>query len=120
MNKNNETLGSKLITLHPDKIPVIIYHDNITFFKNGFKESSNTGVRNLVVQKNITVNQLLVILRCNIKILHTETLRLYVNNYMLKDNDIIEYIYDKYRNLKDGCLYITIVKENMFKAIHNL
>jgi GABA(A) receptor-associated protein len=90
---------------YPDKIPVII---------NECSEELRERVkRKMLLQMDMTVSQYLHTLRTKFNIKPEESVLIFVNGIMPTSTTLMSYLYDKYKD-KDGFLYITILKENVF------
>ncbi|XWV26956.1 autophagy-related protein 8B isoform X2 [Tupanvirus soda lake] len=105
MNKNKLTLGEKCIQMYPNKIPIILHlkNINITNFNNKF-----------LVADDITMSYVLVIIRRKIKIAHNESLCMFIKDNLVVSSELVSTFYSKYKDQNDGCLHITVCKENTF------
>ncbi|AYV82049.1 MAG: autophagy protein Atg8 ubiquitin-like protein [Homavirus sp.] len=67
-----------------------------------------------LIENDVTIAQLIYLLRSNIQLSSSEAIFLYVDNSHIPSNaDKIESVYKKYAD-KDGFLYITYAAENTF------
>ncbi|XWV25618.1 hypothetical protein QJ856_gp0135 [Tupanvirus deep ocean] len=105
MNKNKLTLGEKCIQIYPNKIPIIVNlkNINVTNFNNKF-----------LVENDIEMSYVLVIIRRKIRIAHNESLCMFIGNNLVDSPDLVSTFYSKYKNQNDGCLHITVCKQNIF------
>ena len=99
---------------HPDRIPLLIIDD----------EKKQKPIK-LLVPSDITIMNVLILIRKRIQLGQEETIYLFVNIYAnAKDNKIKETIlcnssetiltiYNKYKDF-DGMIYLTYCKENVF------
>lgn len=103
------TIGSKMMEKYPDKIPVIVFYRDI-----------DCNVNKYLVPNNTTIGYLLIIIRRNTKLDHSDSLGILVNNIMIPTSETIGNIYTKHRDSTDDCLHIMVTKENTFgKNIFN-
>jgi hypothetical protein len=103
MNKNIITLGDKCVQLYPKKVPVIINYFHIPNKINRF-----------LVDDIITINNILIQIRRKNKMAHTDSIYALINQTIVNNSEIISDLYQKFKNFNDGCLHITIHKENIF------
>ena len=95
-------VGSEILKTYSDKIPIIIKCKSHTY--------------NLIVPKNHTIMDIIVIIRSKTKISYSDNIKIMANTYPILDNESIDIIYKKYRN-KDNCLYLEAIVDNTFKKI---
>jgi hypothetical protein len=98
------TLGDKCIQLYPNKIPIIVHYDYIP-----------NKITKFLVDNTTTISYILVQIRRKIKISYTDSIYVLVNNMRPNDPQMVITLYQKYKNIKDGCLHVTIYKENIFQ-----
>ena len=77
------------------------------------KKGINIDKHKFVITKSITIGQVLYIIKKRIDILPQQAIFLICNNILLMNTDIIENVYNKYKD-EDGFLYIFITLENTF------
>ena len=109
MNKKTDTIGKRFMEKYPDKIPIIIQYDKEIKFSK-----INNGLGKFLVPNDITIGKLLLVIRTNASISHTESLSVLINNTAPKISDTIGIVYSKYKNINDDCLHINITKEKTF------
>lgn len=109
MNKIPLTIGSKFLEKFPDKIPVVVHYKDVMLLK-----SAKTMTSNLLIPKDNSIGYILVIVRRNFKIPHTQSLFLFVNSTLVDTKDTLDLVYSKYKNPSDGCLHVFVGKESTF------
>ena len=101
--------SNTLLSKYKDKIPVILEKSNRD------KYLPIIGKNKLLVANDITVANVLQLLKKNLKI--NETISIYImvseKNIMLSGSQSMSYIYDSYKNT-DGFLYLEYCSENVF------
>lgn len=106
--ENRKKIAQNVLTVHPDRIPVIVesYNGEIEMGKNKF-----------LVPKEITMSKFILEIRRNVTLDASQSLFLFIvaknSHIAVQANMIMESIYNKYANL-DGMLYVIISKENTF------
>ena len=95
---------------YPDRIPIIVHYDNISFCHNGVS-TPDTKCRKLLALKTIDVGKLASIIRCNIKISHIESIGIYINGQLVPHDENLEKIYIRYKSPIDQCLHVHAKKE---------
>ena len=90
---------------YPEKIPVIINECN--------NEIKDRLKRKMLLQKDMTVAQYMHSLRTKFNIRSEESLLIFVNSLLPTSSTLMSYLYDKNKD-KDGFLYISLLKENVF------
>ena len=108
MDKPILTLGDKCIQTHPGKIPVIVYYNHMPNVTNNF-----------LVDNATTINYLLVLVRRKNKNTHADFLCAFIDKILINNSELVSTLYSKHKNVTDGCLRITIVKENIFRKKPN-
>jgi GABA(A) receptor-associated protein len=94
-----------ILNKYQDKIPVII---------NDCSEELRDRVkRKMLLPKEITVSQFMHTLRTKFNIKSEETVLIFVNGTFPTSTTLMSYLYEKHKD-KDGFLYISILKENVF------
>jgi hypothetical protein len=91
----------KILLRYPDKIPIIL-NGNIDFEK-----------RKYLVNKNMTVFELLHIIRKYTKLNQFEGIYIFVNNKIPMSSSLISQLYEEDRDF-DNYLYLDINKEQVF------
>jgi GABA(A) receptor-associated protein len=94
-----------ILNKYPDKIPIIINECSM--------ELRDRVKRKMLLQKDITVGQYLYTLRSKFNIKPEESVLVFVNGSFPTSTTLMNYLYDKYKD-KDGFLYVSILKENVF------
>ena len=101
--------SNTLLSKYKDKIPVILEKSNRD------KYLPKIGKNKLLVANDITVANVLQLLKKNLKI--NETISIYImvseKNIMLSGSQSMSYIYETYKN-NDGFLYLEYCTENVF------
>jgi GABA(A) receptor-associated protein len=94
-----------ILKKYPNKIPVII---------NECSEELRERVkRKMLLQTDMTVSQYMHTLRTKFNIKPEEAILIFVNETFPTSTTLMSYLYDKYKD-KDGFLYISVLKENVF------
>jgi len=94
-----------ILKKYPNKIPVII---------NECSEELRERVkRKMLLQTDMTVSQFMHTLRTKFNIKSEETVLIFVNGTFPTSTTLMSYLYEKHKD-KDGFLYISILKENVF------
>lgn len=99
-----------LITKYPNSIPVILEKSPSD------KVLSNINKTKYVMPKEMTVSNIIDILRKNMKDKINQYNSIYLicdENIMLSGSQSVDYLYNNYKN-KDGFLYIQYCGENVF------
>lgn len=94
-----------IIKKYPNKIPVIINECS--------EELRDRLKRKMLIEMDMTVGQYMHTLRIKFHIKPEESLLIFVDGTMPPSTTLMSYLYDKYKD-KDGFLYISILKENVF------
>ena len=94
-----------ILKKYPDKIPVIINECS--------EELRDRVKRKMLLQIDMTVSQYLHSLRTKFSIKPEESVLIFVNGNLPTSTTLMSYLYDKYKD-KDGFLYISVLKENVF------
>jgi len=106
-NKKNLPQSNKILSLYPDRIPVIITKDRNSTIPDIDKN-------NFLVPKEFKLGELHHIIRKRIKLKPEIAIFLIVNrNKIISINQLIKNVYDEYKN-EDGFLYITYTGEKTF------
>jgi GABA(A) receptor-associated protein len=101
---------SRIFKKYKDKIPVIIEKSDTSNLQKVSKPK-------FLLQKDLTIGQLIYIIRQEIKLDSTQSIFLFVNNTMVPNTgDTIEEIYNNNAD-KDGFLYITYSAEVAFGCL---
>jgi len=100
------TESSKILEKYPDRVPIIV--------EKGLKSKIKDIDKNkFLVPADMSFGQFMFIIRKRIKLDSTEALFIFVNNILCNNAQIINEIYNLYKD-KDGFLYITYTSENTF------
>jgi len=99
--KEFETIRCK----HQDKIPVIINECS--------DELRDRIKRKMLLQKEMTVGNYMYSVRNKFDIKPEESVVMFVNGTLPMSTTMMGYLYEKHKD-KDGFLYISILKENVF------
>ena len=97
--------SNKILEKYKDKIPVIVEKTNNCDYaldKNKF-----------LVSKDLTMHQLVYIIRKRIKIKDHESIFIYVANKLVPSNSLLSEIYETNKD-EDGFLYLVYSSENTF------
>ena len=115
--KKNTTLeerlvkSSKMISLYPDRIPVIVEMSPSSFSYNIYMKACHKI--KYLVPYNITMGQFIQILRDKIKIDSSIALFFFINNKVFPITSLIGDIYKNNAD-EDGFLYIEFCEESTF------
>ena len=94
-----------ILKKYPDKIPVIINECS--------DELRERVKRKMLLQTDMTVSQYMHSLRTKFNIKQEESVLIFVNGTFPTSTTLMSYLYDKHKD-KDGFLYISVLKENVF------
>jgi len=94
-----------ILKKYPNKIPVIINECS-----EGLRERVK---RKMLLQTDMTVSQYMHTLRTKFNIKAEESVLIFVNGTFPTSTTLMSYLYDKHKD-KDGFLYISVLKENVF------
>lgn len=103
------TLGKRLIEKHPGKLPVIVEYDKLV--DNNLVEKK---VEKYTIDEADTVGILLQYVRKHVLLDSSQAIYLLVNNTSLSAAALMIQVYEKHKNPVDDCLYVSVVKENVF------
>ncbi len=110
-NESARILKSKiLLKKYPNSVPVILEKNE------NDKILPNINKTKYIMPKDMTVSNIIQILKSNMNETMTEHSAIYLlceDNVMLSGSQSVEYIYNNYKN-KDGFLYIKYCGENVF------
>jgi GABA(A) receptor-associated protein len=105
---NERILGTKnILKKYPDRVPVLIY-------KNANAKCPNIDKEKYLVPKDLSVGQLLYVIRKRIKLNESEGLYIFFNDTLVNTNMTILEVYNQYHNKEDKMLYATYSTENTF------
>lgn len=94
-----------ILKKYPEKIPVII---------NECSEELRERVkRKMLLQKDMTLTEYMYSLRTKFNIKPEESVLIFVNGTFPTSTTLMSYLYDKHKD-KDGFLYVSVLKENVF------
>ena len=105
-NRDKTTIGDKYIEKYPGNIPVIVEYNGVNFIVEPKNKKSQ-----LLVPADTTLAYLVIIIRRSAKIVYSDNIVLYINGIRTTDSNTLSMVYPKYKNINDGCLHITAVKE---------
>jgi GABA(A) receptor-associated protein len=95
--------SQRLLKKYPDRIPLVLEScGNEQLVKNKY-----------LMPRHIKMSELMVIFRTSIKIDSKKAIFIFVDNYLIPMNDLVEQVYSKYKS-DDGFLYIKYSYENTF------
>ncbi len=95
--------SARILLKYPDRVPIICKHLTVPMKKNNF-----------LVPKDMTVGELIVIIRLNINLKKEHAIFMFVNNKIIPTNTtLLSQLYCLYKN-EDGFLYISFSEENAF------
>lgn len=112
--KNNFTFedryreSMRVLNKFPDRIPIICERS-----LNASNDCPYIDRKKYLVPKELTLGQLLYVIRKRLKISSEKTIFLIINNNILSSTLILGYIYHMYKD-PDGFLYVTYTYENTF------
>ena len=81
--KTIKTIGEKCIATYPDRIPIVVHHDNT------LQTNDEPKLSKLLVPNDITVGNLLILIRRNIKISYSESLYIFIDNKIIASEDLL-------------------------------
>jgi GABA(A) receptor-associated protein len=96
-----------IINKYPKKIPIICEKNY------NIKDIPDIDKNKYIVSPNITIGQLIHIIRKRIKIDKSHTLYFFINNIIPSSNQLLYQLYNMHKD-NDGFLYITYTLENTF------
>lgn len=100
------SVAKDILDKHKDRIPIII-------FKDPSSKVPDISKHKFLVPRETTIGKLIYEIRKHITLKSTESIFLFINDVMPPVNELIETIYNKYKDT-DGFLYITYNGENTF------
>lgn len=103
--------SSRMVSLYPDRIPVIVEMSSSSASYNSYINSSHKV--KYLVPYNINMGQFIQILRDKIKMKPTTALFFFIKNKIFPVTSIIGDIYKNNAD-EDGFLYIEFCEENTF------
>ncbi len=106
------TLGQRLMNKYPNKIPIVVHYKDIQFIELS-PDTTKTSNR-LLIPDDFTIGYLLILIRRQTKISHTDGLFMFVNQTLPCTTSIISTVYQEHKNPLDDCLHIMVMKENTF------
>lgn len=106
---NETTIGKRLIEKFPGKIPIVVTLDKLFIDTNVEKK-----VERYTIDETNTVGVLINYIRKNMKLNPNEAIYLLTDKTSLSASLVLIQVYERHKNLKDDCLYINVVKENVF------
>lgn len=83
------------------------------YLKMKLHNDKKEQVKRIIVNKTLTVAQLLIFIRNKVKLKSEQAMFIIVNDAMPVANQMIGEIYDQYKN-KDDCLDLLCLGENCF------
>lgn len=98
--------SQKVLTKYPDRLPVIVEKQTTATINNIDKTK-------YLVPSDLTMGQLIHIIRKRIKLKASEAIFVFVNNSIPCTSNTIAQIYEKGKD-EDGFLYVTYANENTF------
>ena len=98
--------SSKIIIKYPERIPVICEKAQGT-------DAPEIDKKKYLVPKDITVGQIVYIIRQRIKLGPEQALFIFVNNIIPATSSSISNVYENYKD-KDGFVYLVYSSENTF------
>jgi len=94
-----------ILKKYSEKVPVIINECS--------EELRDRVKRKMLLQPDMTVSQFLHTLRTKFNIKQEEAVLIFVNGTFPTSTTIMSVLYDRYKD-KDGFLYVSVLKENVF------
>lgn len=92
--------STKLLEKYTDKVPIVFERSDQCYLNNLTKDK-------MLIKKELTVGQLILILRTDLKLTSDQNLYLMINNDKVPSiHQTVESVYDAHKH-KDGFLYIT-------------
>ncbi len=100
--------SKRLMTTHPNKIPIILEKYELS------ANSDNNIKQKFLIQKDLTIGQLIFIVRRQLKLDQTQSLYISIDaKYIPSTSSTISEIYNKYCD-QDGFLYLRCSAEQTF------
>jgi hypothetical protein len=97
-----------MLVKYPDKIPVVL---KIKGDENKIKLSQ----KKFLIPNELSVAQFMFTIRKRMTLSHTEAIFVYFNDKdMANQSEILQSVYERYKNPIDKILYVTIATENTF------
>ena len=106
MNEQKDEIASVLLK-YPNRVPVFIKRTNNKDY------IPNIDKHKYLVPREMTIAQVVYIIRMRIKIKPEQALFVYVKNILPPNSSMIESVYNQYKD-DDGFLYINYSTENTF------
>lgn len=101
--ESSRAATEKLLAEHPDHIPVIVRHKNYP-----------DEVMRFLVPRECTCGTVLKNIRTRLKLSSTESIFLFVGQFMLPVHQSLDEIYARHHNTADLRLYMHYARENVF------
>lgn len=97
--------SNRLLKKYPDRIPIIC--------ECGDKTLNDIGKGKFLVPKDLSVADMMYVIRKRIKITKEKSIYLFINNSLVPNSKLISQVYSDHHDI-DGFLYITYYAENAF------
>jgi len=104
--EERKKFAQSILAKYPDKFPVIIESNKDT----------DLPMHKFIVPQDLTVGQLLYMIRKRTKLASEEALYVFFKNSLLNTNTLMTEVYRDYKDL-DGILYGMYAKENTFGGL---
>lgn len=118
MHKSDKKIliGDLARNKYPNSVPIIVYY-NKTLIQPPTK--FHTKTENLLINKDASINNLIINIRQKIKINYTDTIVISINNDNIDSDTNIFELYEKYKSGTDGCLHIDVTVETTISKNKN-
>jgi len=114
-DRKTMTIGQRLMNKYPNKIPIIIHYKDIQFIELSSDPAPKTSNSNrLLIPDDFTIGYLLILIRRQTKISHTDGLFIFINQILPCTTSIISTVYQEHKNPFDDCLHVIVMKGNTF------
>lgn len=102
--EERKQFAKSIIEKHPGKIPLIIESN---------KDKELPPIHKFIIPNDLTVGQVMYMLRKRVKLRETEALYMFFNNSLVNTNVLMAQVYDDHKDV-DGILYAVYARENTF------
>ncbi len=96
--------AKSILEKHPGKIPLIIESN---------KDKELPPIHKFIIPNDLTVGQVMYMLRKRVKLRESEALYLFFHNSLINTNTIMAQVYDEHKEV-DGIVYAVYARENTF------
>lgn len=96
--------AKSIMEKHPGKIPLIIESN---------RDKDLPPIHKFIIPNDLTVGQVMYMLRKRVKLHEREALYLFFNNSLMNTNTLMSEVYVQHKDV-DGIVYAVYAKENTF------